>query len=112
MFGASGADPALRDIRDQMDAIERAHGLREDESWLIDDAPADWRSLKEAWDRRADEIVAEALRRFGHADVGDLLERNREEFDGRIAQGRIDLWGEDEDDDEGFEAHSSADESE
>jgi hypothetical protein len=98
MFAASSSDPVLCRIRDEIASIERAHGLREDESWHIDDGPAEWRSLNAAWDRRADEIFAADLRRFGNADLADLVERNREEFERRSVQGRIELWGEDDTD--------------
>jgi hypothetical protein len=96
LLSASGADPELVRIRDEMDDIERAHGLREDESWHLDDAPADWLQLNDAWNHRADQIVASSWRQLGNADLANLFEQNRGEFERRSEQGRIDLWGEDD----------------
>jgi len=101
VLAASESDPELRRLRDEMEDIERAHGLRDDEYWHLDDAPDDWRVLNEAWDSRADAVVASHWRELGNADLADLLERSRSEFDRRTGQGRIDLWGEDDDADEG-----------
>lgn len=103
VFAASKSDPELCRIRDQMDEIEQSHGLRDDEFWHIDDAPDDWRDLNLAWDRRADEIVASSLRQLGHADLATLREQNPSEFERRGTQGRIDLWGEDEELDDALE---------
>jgi hypothetical protein len=82
VFAASGSDPELLRLGSEMEEIERAHGLRDDEFWHLDDAP--------------DAIVASHLRELGNADLADLLEHNRREFDRRTGQGRVDLWGEDD----------------
>jgi hypothetical protein len=97
VLAASDSDPALCRTRDEMEDIERAHGLRDDEYWRPDDAPDDWRALNDAWDRRADEIVVSCLRETANADLADLREQNPREFERRSTQGRIDLWGEDDD---------------
>jgi hypothetical protein len=99
VFTASSTDPQLVSIGNEVEAIERAHGLGEDGYWHRDEAPEDWRRLNEDWERRADEIVNACLRETGHADLAALREKNRGDFDGRTAKGRTDLWGEDEDDD-------------
>jgi hypothetical protein len=96
VFAASGADPDLLRLGSEMEEIERAHGLRDDEFWHLNDAPDDWRALNDSWDSRADAIVASHLRELGNADLADLLEQNRREFDRRTGQGRIELWGEDD----------------
>ncbi len=95
---AAGTDPQLVSATNEMVDIERAHGLREDEGWTIGEATDEWRHLNESWERRADEIVNGRLREAGHADVAALREKNGEEFYGRAAKGRTDLWGEDEED--------------
>ena len=79
-----------------MVGIERAHGLREDETWTGDEATEEWRRLEETWDRRAEEVVNGRLREAGHADVAALREKNRDEFYDRVAKGRTDLWGRDD----------------
>jgi hypothetical protein len=96
LFSASRADLELSRIRDEMDEIERAHGLREDEFWRIDEGPDDWRGLNDAWNARAEEIVVSSLRRLGHADVAALREQHPAEFERRTEKGRTDLWGADD----------------
>jgi len=97
---AAGADPQLLSFANEMVDIERAHGLREDEGWTIDEAPEEWRRLNETWDHRAEEIVNGTLREAGHADVAVLREKDRDEFDGRAAIGQTDLWGEDDEEED------------
>jgi hypothetical protein len=96
VYSGSQSDPELVRIRDGMEAIERAHGLSDDEYWLVNEGPPEWQRLNEAWDRRAEEIVGRCLRELGHADIADLREKNPSEFDARSAKGHADLWGEDE----------------
>ena len=95
---ALDSDPDLTRIVAEMTAMERAHGLKEGEYWHTDDAPAEWQSLDEAWERRTSEIVGSRLRELGHADLADLYEKDSAEFERRSAKGQVDLWG---DDDEG-----------
>jgi hypothetical protein len=96
LYSQSNRDPSLVQIHSDMVAIEHAHGLGEDEFSRVDEAPPEWRSLNDAWERRANEIVASALREHGHADLADAFERQPREFEKRGEKGRIDLWGEDE----------------
>ena len=94
LFEASGADPELATIESEMETVERAHGLREDEYWHVDDAPEDWLVLNDAWERRAREIVAAALRSCGQSDLAEDHERRPKEFERRSEKGRLDLWPE------------------
>jgi hypothetical protein len=96
IFAASGTDPELQRIRDEILAVQRAHGLRADESFYLDDAPEDWLAVNTKWDRRADAIIAARLRELGHADVATLLETDRDEFTRRAELGEAELWGDDE----------------
>ena len=96
-------DPELVRISSEMEAIERAHGLGEDQYWRLHEAPADWKELETAGNVRADDIVNAYLRDSGHADVADLREKHRDELDGRITKGRTDLWGADVEWDDNFE---------
>ena len=96
---AFDSDPDLVRITEEMDAIEEAHGLKEDDYWRTDEGPPEWRSLDEAWSRRAKEIVASRLRELGHADFADLCQNNPSEFERRGANGQKDLWGDDEGED-------------
>jgi hypothetical protein len=96
LYPGANRDPSLVQIHADMVAIERAHGLRENEYWRVDDAPPEWQSLNAAWERRANELVASTLRELGHADIADVAERQPDVFHKRSEKGRIDLWGESE----------------
>lgn len=96
IFDASKGDEQLAAIRDEMNAIERAHGLAEDESWYIDEAPAEWRELNDAWDCRADAVCVEYLRAHGHADIARVFEARRDEFSDMGNAGRLELLGDDD----------------
>lgn len=95
-FQAADGDSELLRIRDAMDAIERAHGLGDDEYWRIDEAPPEWRELSAAWDARADVVSVAALRELGHADLAGELERDPRAFEERGTSGHRDLWGAEE----------------
>ena len=104
VYRGSSEDPELVRLYAEMEAIERAHGLAEDDHWLISEAPPEWRALEHAWNQRADEIINTYLRESGHADAAALRENDPRDYEGRSAQGRVDLWGRDEDlDDYDFE---------
>jgi len=97
--GAS-EDPELVRIAGEMEAIERAHGLREGEYWNLEDAPPDWLAIDEQWSRRADEIVNSYLREAGHADLAETRETKPAEVERRTEKGHTDLWGVDDEDDD------------
>jgi hypothetical protein len=97
VYRGSAEDPELVGLYAEMQAMERAHGLTEDEHWFIDEAPPEWRALEHAWNQRADAIVNAYLRESGHADAAELRENDRRDYEGRSAKGRTDLWGPDED---------------
>jgi hypothetical protein len=99
IFAASQADAELVRIATAMEEIERAHGLRDDDYWHINEAPEEWQSLNKDWDRRADEIANDCLRDAGHADIAALREAKPDDYGGRTSKGGTDLWGEDEEED-------------
>jgi hypothetical protein len=96
MMHASRSDPELGRLMNEIDAIERAHGLTENEAWHVNEGPPDWRALNDAWDRRADDIMVAALRENGDVDLATLREQNPDEFEARASRGYRDVWGEDE----------------
>ena len=49
------SDPEMLRLSEEMRRVELAHGLGEDDYWLLDEAPAEWRALSDAWERRDDE---------------------------------------------------------
>jgi hypothetical protein len=94
ILSASGSDTDLLRIQGELQAIERAHGLTEDEYWRLDEAPDEWRALNDAWDARSYEIVGAALRAYGHSDLAEVYEREPKEFEHRSGKGQVDVWGE------------------
>src|ERR1043165_9883707 len=96
MFEVSQTDGELCRLRDAMEAIERAHGLREGEYWLTFEGPDEWRVLDDEWNRRADVVVNSVLRELGHGDVADLREGDPAAFQERCAKGRVEIWGEED----------------
>ena len=87
-------DPELLRLSDEMRAIEASHGLDEDDSFFIDEGPADWREANASWERRAGEIVRGYLREHGFNDVADEMEHRREEFDACSSVGWREVWPE------------------
>lgn len=95
-FRAVDNDPEMLRIYAEIDEVKRAHGLRDDEDWLVHDGPAEWQVLNAAWDERDRELRVLTLRAFGHHDLADVLERDPKEFRSREASGYFDVWGADE----------------
>jgi hypothetical protein len=93
--GVVYVDEELVRLSQAIEEIEVAHGLREDESFAVDDAPEDWTALNQQWDGRMDAIFAQMLRSAGQTDVAALYEGNRNEFERRADKGHDDFWGDD-----------------
>jgi hypothetical protein len=94
IMAASERDDELVRLANAIEAVERDHGLRDDESFHVDDAPDDWRALDAEWNSRADAIMAEIMRGAGHADVAEAMLRDRDAFDREVERGHHDIWPE------------------
>lgn len=90
-------DPEILRLNGEIDRVRFEYGLSEDEDWLVNEGPPEWRALTAAWDRRDDEIRVATLRALGHDDIADVLERSPDEFRLREASGHVDLWGAEDD---------------
>lgn len=90
---AAANDHEMLRLYSEIDRVKLAYGLREDEDWLVSDAPPEWQALNAAWDRRDDEIRVATLRALGHDDIADVLEHSPDDFRLREASGHVDLWG-------------------
>lgn len=64
-------DAVLLDLGEQIDAVERQHGLSEDEAFYTDDAPEEWSALTRQWDRRFRDLRVELLRRIGEPKIAN-----------------------------------------
>lgn len=94
---AAWHDAEMLRLYGEMNRVKRAHGLGDDDDWLVHEAPAEWQALNAAWERRDDEIRVATLRALGHNDIADILERDPEDFRLREASGHYDLWGTEDD---------------
>jgi len=93
--GVVYVDEELVRLSQAIDDIERAHGLREDESFVLQDAPDEWTALNTQWDARMDAILADMLKGAGQTDVAALHQRDRAEFERRAEKGYADFWRDD-----------------
>src|SRR5437667_8015399 len=59
-------------ISAQIDAIERAAGLKVNEYWLSKDGPADWQELQRQYGVESDRLFVRELRTLGLRDLADL----------------------------------------
>lgn len=91
LYSASVSDPELVRLSAEVETIERSYGLREDESFHLDDAPEDWSALNDQWNARADLIIDGVLRAAGCADVAEAM-RDRNAFDTLTDEGRREIW--------------------
>lgn len=90
--GVVYVDAELVALAQAIEDVERAHGLRGDETFVVEDAPEDWTSLNRQWEARMDAILADMLRAAGQTDVAALYERDRQEFERRAENGYADFW--------------------
>lgn len=80
--------PELEEISAQMFAIERAHGLREDQYWTIRDAPIEYQKLTKQWNLAEDQRLFEILNQFGAKEVASVFRDEREKFRALQERGR------------------------
>jgi hypothetical protein len=90
---ASEHDAELLRLYDELHRVERNHGLKEGETWYVDEAPAEWTALNAEWDRRSNAIRVARLREMGDSELADLLEKDPREFEISGAVGHQELWG-------------------
>jgi hypothetical protein len=95
-FQASRTDAEMLRLYAAIDEVKRAHGLRADEDWFVTDAPVEWQVLNAAWDERDRELRVSSLRASGNDELADLIARDQEAFDLRVASGHFDIWGAEE----------------
>ena len=86
----------LDPIREEIDAIERRHGLNEDEDWPREEGPEEYRCLIDKYDAILDKKLLAALREFGLDDLAHLKEQDPEEFDRLRERGRRSVFHGDE----------------
>ena len=86
-------DPTLTDLMARIEAIEREHGLSEDETWSVGTGSTDWESLQQAWDNEFDRQWAELLRELGEPEIASQMAVGRDLLDAREERGRAFFFG-------------------
>ena len=85
----------LGPLSNAMREIEKAHGLNEDESWLVGDAPAEHQKLNTRYSNVLDQKQVEVFREFEEYHVADLFLNSPDQFDVMREAGRVAFHGRD-----------------
>ena len=85
-------DEQLRPIAEAMRKIERDHGLSNQQSFFVHDAPKDWLSLSEAYNSVMDSKCEEAMREFGLNADADMWRDDRARFDSERESARLNVF--------------------
>lgn len=82
----------IGEVRRRIKKIERRHGVKDGLlPWRVGKGPAEWEDANREYDRIAGQILADALRRHGAADMADMFLGDTAEFDRRREIGRGNL---------------------
>jgi hypothetical protein len=91
---AGAYDGDMQPIAAAMEAVERAHGLEEDECFSLDSAPPDWLRLNRDYEAALDSKLEDLLREFDLPDLLELHRRDRERIDQLREAGRLAVFSE------------------
>lgn len=94
MVQQTQTDGELRRLGDAMEAVERAHGLSEDDAWYVNEGPDEWRALNAEWDVRHDAVIVETLRRVGETALAEAAARDYDDYEMLTEAGRREFFGE------------------
>ncbi|HVW38743.1 MAG TPA: hypothetical protein VHB99_15620 [Pirellulales bacterium] len=83
----------LRKIERQIQRIERKHGLRKDEYWTDDDAPAEYQAARKRQREIWDEVFRENLIAHGENEIAELFARDRSAYEAKFEAGRLYFFG-------------------
>ena len=92
MMQLANADPVLVELEAQIDRIEREHGFEEDETWPVNEGPAEWRALNDAWAAVEKQVVMGIFLRNGEREVAHAYSSDDERLDDK---GRALVFGAD-----------------
>jgi hypothetical protein len=84
-----GAEDALRPWEDRLKAIERKHGLGDDEFWSRGEAPAEYEEVRREYERAWDGLFADRLEKYGEREMAEFLRADPTEFERRTEAGRM-----------------------
>jgi 8-oxo-dGTP pyrophosphatase MutT (NUDIX family) len=72
-FLAAEKGPVIKALVARINAIERAHGLAEDEYWLRHEGPPEWRMLNRAWEAYIDATMVRILESLDEHDLAEFV---------------------------------------
>ena len=105
MLRVTGSDPELFELEERIVGIERAHGLKDLDSFRVGHGPPEWEAATKEWERIFDARLADVFRSIGEEELA-LLDAQRG-VDERFDRGREAIFGplegevcEDEEDDD------------
>lgn len=78
----------LESISEGIGRIEQEHGLQPEETWKVNEGPAEWNNLNEKYGKILDGKALETLREFGFDEVADLREGEPTRHEGLCERGR------------------------
>ncbi len=90
-------DPRFDEVERAMEEVRTAHGLTDEEDWLLAESPAEYQALAQEWDRIADTQMAAWFASLGEREMAWLRLHNASEFETVFEEGRAELMGEADD---------------
>ena len=84
--------PEVEAISREMQEIERAADLKDNEFWLLADAPPEYQALADRYSAALDARFAEMLDKFGLPDLAQLWRTNRQEYDRQRESARLAIF--------------------
>jgi hypothetical protein len=91
MFMVVDTDPELTGLGARIDEIERAHGLDENDAFLVGQGPPEWEEATRAWTVVYDQRFAELFRRVGEETLAKQHKHGGN--DPRYGAGREAIFG-------------------
>ena len=87
------AETALSHLEDRLTAIQKAHGLAEDEIWPPGEMPAEFEAARNVYHDAWDQLFLDRLKADGEHELAELLRNNKLEFDRQQEVGRQFFFG-------------------
>ena len=89
-------DDVLGPISEKMKAVEKKHGLADDEYWPVSDAPEEYLELSREYDKAMESKLLEAFCEFGAEDLKEIYINDPEKFHMLHDAGRVAVFQHDE----------------
>jgi hypothetical protein len=87
------AETDLRHFEERLHAIQRAHGLGEDDAWVVGQTPVEYQTVQHQYFDAWDEIYVRKLAECGEQEMAALFVADRDAFERRNGLGREFFYG-------------------